>query len=131
MESLTALNLECLREAQAIFRGDRPSRVGFAGSLAETGEEYIVIASGGIKEQGKCFPALCNTVEGAVRLWLSTALEYAKGKEGTIYWRHLPMVDAIEHNGDIWFAVYSRLLISDKPITHRVAEDGRLEKIAS
>jgi hypothetical protein len=100
-------------------------------SQAATGEEYVVIVSGGMKDEGERCPCFCRSEADAVRLWRDAINAYANGKSGTLYWRAAPEMHSTvmrvdnydELSPDIqqWFGketfwvVYSRLLISDKP----------------
>ena len=109
-------------------------------ALAPTGEPYIELLSGTTKEQGDRFPAWCASPEIAIALWLRSIRDYVKAApEGsTLYWRVFPElggrplfnIDGITINQDgslacspegrralthEYFAVYSRLLVSNKP----------------
>lgn len=99
--------------------------------IAPTGDPYIALCSGGVKEEGKTFPCLCQTSDDAIRLWRLVFREYAEGKTGVVYWREFPQVDAVdfsfyydkltEKEKRTWadlpaWSVYARLVISDKPI---------------
>ena len=60
-------------------------------SRAPTGEPYVCVVSGGIKEQGKSFPAHYTSEALAAEAWLTSAWEYAERRGGkTLYWRDRP-----------------------------------------
>jgi hypothetical protein len=100
-------------------------------ALSATGEEFIVILSGGMKEEGDPLPIICSSPEIAIRMWLDAVLKYAESKHGTLYWRIPPELESVtyvsenysqlpEDTRDAWakhtyWVVYSRFLISDKP----------------
>ena len=104
--------------------------------LAPTGEEYIVICSGGIKSDYDLTPALASTEALAVELWMRAVREYAAQFDRTtctLYWRIVPEMDkayflSVDEDGKfefeeelrksftrVTYRVYSRMLISDKP----------------
>ena len=82
---------------------------------AATGEPYVVIVSGGIKEEGCPVVCLCSSEAHAIRLWRDAVNEYAKEKSGVLYWRTPPQLERRKIARDFFYVVYSRLLISDKP----------------
>ena len=83
-------------------------------STSPTGERYNSIDGLGVREEG--VPRSPDTVsasrEAAVTGYLGALKEHAAGRRGTVYWRHRPTVEPHYHG----WAVYSRLLISDKPV---------------
>lgn len=90
--------------------------------MSQTGEPYIILVSGGIKQDGDRFPVLCATVDIAVFLWLVAATYYCEGKLGTLYWRVRPELNSVlvTLNGRIEerHVIYSRLLVSEKPMVN-------------
>ena len=82
---------------------------------AATGEPYVVIVSGGVKEEGCPVVCWCSSEDHAIRLWRDAINEYAKEKSGVLYWRTPPQLDRRKIARDYFYVVYSRLLISDKP----------------
>ncbi len=106
--------------------------------LAPTGESYITMMSGGRKPEGGDSPAICRTPEMAAQLWRDAVQRYycdqvgaAEGRSDQLhlYWlkrpesseRRLYTIYKDPPNADItmgetWYTVYSRLLISDKPV---------------
>jgi hypothetical protein len=113
--------------------------------IAPTGEPYVVICSGGMKEEGQHTPALCSSAELAVKLWFEAAMEYARSiavlGRYTLYWRIVPELNnysilpatSAEWSKEqrdamistVWM-VYSRLLISAQPCiaTEKPAENA-------
>jgi hypothetical protein len=107
--------------------------------FAATGEEYVVVCTGGVKPEGECSPVFCGSPELAVVLWLQAAVAYAKLRMVTavsgftLYWRIRPELDgayflAVDENGRTklrlsdrkfytrkLYRVYSRFLVSDWP----------------
>jgi hypothetical protein len=121
-----------LDEAIAQFVRPFPptSPKGAQDKVAPTGEPYVIITSGGQKEEGEAFPAVCRDEETAVRLWLEAVHAYAKPllayhlRDGKprLYWRtypemkrfHMTIADERQTHREagVWYTVYSRLLIS-------------------
>jgi hypothetical protein len=99
---------------------------GIPWSRAETGEFYLTVVSGGIKPEGVPHPITCSTPELAIKYWLEAFKEYASDKSGKLYWRERPEVNGWEYLRGFrgqealiverHWVVYSRLLISDKPV---------------
>jgi hypothetical protein len=80
----------------------------------ETGDEYVQIVSGGIKEEGQAAP-LFQDEEQAIGAWLDAVMAYAADKQGKLYWRIRPEVNTFASMpGSRNLTVYSRLVISDK-----------------
>jgi hypothetical protein len=105
-----------LDEATAQIESRLPAQMGTPSYRSQTGETYTIIVSGGVKDEGQAFPALCATEEIAVRLWLEAMNAYLEGKEGTLYWRERPQLASDEDQFSGRYVVYSRLLVSDKPV---------------
>lgn len=110
---------------EAIATIDRPQVDGLAMAYSQTGEEYIVLVSGGVKAECHILPLICLTEELAVKYWLDSFNEYQKDKPGIIYWRTCPEVgtwmvhdksDTRREFGYQVYTIYSRFLISDKPV---------------
>jgi hypothetical protein len=115
------------QEIELIFP---PFPIGGNYRQAPTGEEYVVIMNGGIKEEGRNIPCLAWTEQDSIRLWKEAVLQYAAGKTGVLYWREKPELagtemfwegydaktNRVEKYGasNVMWRVYSRLLISDK-----------------
>lgn len=76
-------------------------------SRCGTGERYEIVVSGGIKEEGQCFPASFDTPEEAVQAWLDAALSFA-GDAKQIYWRGPPELGPLGHQ----FVVYARFQVA-------------------
>lgn len=119
-----------LEEVVAEFEAAFPAVVdGFPSALSETGEPYTVICSGGPRPESSPVPALYASRSLAIRAWLEAVRAFAKDKTGTLYWRIRPEIDSIETKAAFpsvpFWAVYSRLLISDKsPDCVHVGKDG-------
>ena len=122
---------------------------GPSSSLGPTGEPYVIVVTGGIKEEGEPHPVLCSTPEQAVKLWLDAVTEYGQrpinestththgyvpigGKRWMpLYWRARPEMNEIDYAEcgvpkylnpvQRRYVVYSRLLISDKPVIEQAA----------
>lgn len=99
--------------------------VGPAGNYSEapTGEPYVTIVGGGIKEEGELFPCYFLSEAFAIQFWLDAVNKYSEGKSGTLYWRVKPEMMGRKK---VWL-IYSRLLISDKP----QIQSAILESLAS
>lgn len=65
-----------------------------AASTAPDSAEFVTIASGGVKDEGGTYPALCNSEETAVRLWLEAVHAEFPHTAGTLYWREKPTLEA-------------------------------------
>ena len=84
--------------------------------LSQTGEEYVVITDGGRKREDQDYAATHESPEMAIMCWLYFAQQFCSERSGTIYWRTRPeIVDAPDLSG---IHIYSRLLISDKPVLY-------------
>ena len=83
---------------------------------APTGEPYIAFCSGGVKAEGAQAPCLCATKDVAVATWRLALLDYEAKNPGILYWREMPELIEVgkDEDGDVLYAVYSRLLISKK-----------------
>lgn len=79
-------------------------------SRSVTGEPYVTVVSGGIKEEGMDYPLVCSSEEAAIRHFKDAINAYAADKKGAIYWRQRPFPKNIKG----YFTVYSRVLISDR-----------------
>ncbi len=55
---------------------------------------FVTIASGGVKAEGATYPALCNSEETAVRLWVKAIHAEFPYLAGTLYWREKPTIEA-------------------------------------
>jgi hypothetical protein len=105
-----------LEAAIAEFEKGRNVIEGQPCNRSQTGEEYTVIANGQIVEEGVNYPNICRTTpEGAIQTWFDGIMLWADGKPGAIYWRRRP--ELIRYKANAW-KVYSRLLISDKPVIY-------------
>ncbi len=85
-----------------------PSKVGQPTSVCETGEEYQIVASDGIIDEGSA-RNIYPSAEAAIAAYEASFNEYAAGKSGKLYWRTKPEMMTFPVGG---FSVYSRLLIS-------------------
>lgn len=110
---------------EAIATIDRPQVDGLAMARSQTGEPYVVIVPGGIKPEGEHSRFMCLSESEAVKQWLAAFNDYAKDKTGPIYWRTRPMLgtERLYQSDDtkqkwpyVFYLIYSRLLISDKPV---------------
>lgn len=84
-------------------------------AISATGEEYAEV-----------FTPLADTPEEAVAAWKDVAISgYAYDRKGTIYWRIRPEIDVGSRDTTFegQWKVYSRFLISDKPVI-RAARRG-------
>jgi len=125
-----------LEEAVADLERGRMVVEGKPSALSQTGEPYIALVSGHSTDghEGAMHDIVCLSRETAIRVWHLKAIAYANNHSGTLYWRSKPKVecdkrvwvkripkeilgteeDAYEDHM-VW-SVYSRLLISDKPV---------------
>jgi hypothetical protein len=102
-----------LIEAVREFEDGRFVMDGCPGSLSQTGEEYTEIVNGdAVSEDGPRI--FYPSAEGAIQAWLTGIVKWAEDKPGTIYWSERPSLE--KHPDGCSWKVYSRLLISDKPI---------------
>ena len=99
---------------------------------APTGERYVSVTSGGLKDEGEAMPGWFATEALAIDAWLRSAWKYAEDRGGhDLYWRERPVYQEAEYiainqaalMGDPRFrdaitlrlgCVYSRLLVSKK-----------------
>ena len=95
--------------------------------IAPTGEPYIELCSGGVKNEGDDrAPCLCARKEIAVSSWRLALLDYEAKKPGILYWRVMPEMDEVVISGrkDVpdttYYFVYSRLLISTRSVIRSV-----------
>ena len=118
-EETTWENIPELKEATEYFESIWPPKDGLTGPLAQTGEPYTVIVSGGIKEQARRFPIWCSNITFAVNLWRKAIDDYADVEDGMLYWRNKPSLCTLaikdKEQTTRLYTVYSRLLISDRP----------------
>ena len=97
--------------------------------ICQTGDSYVVLCSGGLKDEGKPCPAYYSTPDLAIKAWLDAFNNYSKGLKGVLYWRVRPEImkdevipanaidwpkGAVVASTVMWYVVYSRLVISDK-----------------
>lgn len=96
------------------------------GYWSVTGEPYVTMTNGGIKLEGEMYPAFAWSRATALRAYLAWCEDYAADQQRagampapvvpparSLYWRCYPTI--LEYDDGTW-TVYSRLLISDKPI---------------
>lgn len=116
------INSKYLRNAVAKFEFGREVLDGLRGPTCETGEAYVEVASGGIKQEGESIPAFAASQEDAARLWLEAAERYASTRpQGVLHWRVRPEMGAMRvlvegpqpDDRRVLFAVYSRFVIAD------------------
>ena len=98
---------------------------------APEGTTFVVITSGGVKAEGETYPALCNSEETAVRLWLKAIHAEFPYLAGTLYWKEKPTLEAFHITmADKFntkrlvsnrYAVRSRLWIAEAPKSIEVA----------
>ena len=105
-------------------------------SKAPTGEPYVTLVAGGVKDEGEGWPVLYATPHGAIAAWFEAALKYVSLGD-VLYWRERPIVECCFYlpstaAGEFLYkgkdprprralvlelySVYSRLLVSDSPI---------------
>lgn len=86
-------------------------------SRAPTGDSYVIITNGGVKEEGDPFSVWDGTVEEAVAAWFDHATSFAAGKGSTLYWRERPQIEEMvrrgrpPQDGGPW-AIYSRFWVA-------------------
>ena len=108
-----------LKSAVSSFENGRTVVDGFPSALSQTGEEYTKIVNGAVVSEGSLCPT-SSSPEDAIQAWLTGIVKWAEDKPGTIYWRSRPELESI---GDGRWKVYSRLLISDKLVAAKIAEE--------
>ncbi len=85
-----------------------------------TGDQYIVLTSGGISAYGE-HKVLATDIETAAELFISEFYKYSKDKVGVLYWRRIPSLyerehfDALEKKTIKYYSVTARFIITDKP----------------
>ncbi len=111
------------------------SHPGHEAKLGPTGEPYVTMMPGGVNPEGQQASAICRSPEIAVQLWLDAAERYLADRmikadgDLRLYWRIRPELNEVmlyaifkyPPHPDItteltWYTVYSRLLISDRPV---------------
>lgn len=126
---------EAVRMFEACFFVGSPT----AQSVSVTGESYVVVVSGGLVTEGDRLPALYSNPDLAIAAWLQAARDYAHAANGkSLYWRICPELTSFnviecDENGDNkwpadlkkalvrrYYQVYSRMLVSDKPVLEKV-----------
>lgn len=107
-----------------------------------TGEEFVSLTTGGIKEEGEHIAIIARSRDAAERVLLFELADYAKDKAdgATIYWRCYPEFNSdVFYEVDTWSAApiqnmprlspvevwfgYCRILISDKPVLSHQCSD--------
>lgn len=86
-----------------------------ARAFSVTMEPYVTLTATGIKAEGEPMPYIFATMSEAMAGYLKSVIDYlAEVSRGgsVLYWRHHP---EIKHQDGRW-QVYSRLLISNKPV---------------
>ncbi len=105
------------------FERDRIVLDGYDYGIAPTGEPFIKIVTGEVVAEGEDEP-FSSTPEDAIQRWFDGATKWAEDKSGTLYWRVRP---SVECSYDGRWKVYSRLLISDKPVIDGVIDVAKEE----
>lgn len=90
------------------------------------GGEYIEISCGGPKEEGGRSRLIATSEREAITSFCAALDAYAKGKNGTLFWRHRPEITSgelfqkitwddgsVEYIPDTYWRGYARLCISD------------------
>lgn len=105
-------------------------------SVSPTGEPYVVVTTGGPRDEGDTSRCMATSEAAAIDLWHEAMVAYVSGKGGTLYWRTVPVVDFFEYrpvsdedfsvigSRKLWL-VYSRFLISEKPQRRRISIQER------
>lgn len=127
---------EALAEIRASVETGRNCVVGFAQSIAQTGEPYVTISVGGVVAEGEMHP-FEDTGEAAAAGLLKSLRAYAEEVDpagsGTLYWRIYPELERQTHGYSLEtlrrykypkprFFGYARLLISSKPVVPAIVE---------
>lgn len=73
--------------------------------------KFVVVTSGDIKAEGQTYPALCNSEETAIKLWLSAVYVWFPYSAGALYWREKPVMETF------------RITLADKNNTQRLVSD--------
>lgn len=103
-----------LEHVVGIFeRGFASVSDGPAQSTNQHGEVYVNLCSGGMRAEGQPIPVLFAKPIAAAYAWLETATAYRAQGDRHLYWRTRPRLEAIDNAGSTYWAVYSRLVVSD------------------
>ena len=113
---------ELLATAVRHFEEGRTVVDGLPCFRSQTGEEYTVITSNGVKRETDPWGTGHKSSAHAVLAWLHAILKWSQGKKGTIYWRDRPHFCELRDCSGI--RITSRLLISEKPIIYGSVEDA-------
>ncbi|MDO8534871.1 MAG: hypothetical protein Q7S17_09050 [Xanthobacteraceae bacterium] len=93
---------------------------GLIGPRSQTGEPYVTLMHSGVKAEGEPVPEPESWPAPGLATgeWIDALDRYVASRKlagpATLYWRTKPILER-EHGGKGW-TVYSRLLVSDKPI---------------
>jgi hypothetical protein len=99
-----------------------PAQMGQLAFCCETGDRYVTIDSNGIKQEGEASAVWYESEDQAIGAWLDAVTAYASDKVGTLYWRMRPTLEAwplddkARTHDRPAYKVFSRLVISDKPL---------------
>ena len=96
---------------------------GYDYGVTPTGEPFVKIVTGEVVAEGEDEP-FSSTPEDAIQRWFDGVTKWAEDKSGTLYWRIRP---SVECSYDGRWKVYSRLLISDKPVIDGVIDVAKEE----
>ena len=78
-------------------------------SLAPSGEKFIVMCSGGEKQEAMPFSSMYRTQELAVGAWFDCVKDMGhRIEKPVVYWREEPMLEKVPGG----WVVYSRLVVS-------------------
>ena len=107
-------------EIEAYMTRNFPVGDGTSCYRSVTGESYVVLAAGQIKEQGESVRVFTSDIDKAVDVFKEGFDKYVEGKAGTLYWRRMPEVRINTYPNaaggtDEYYYISARFLISDKP----------------
>lgn len=83
--------------------------------VCPTGDAYVVLTCGGIREEGAPHRAWTTDIEKAVELFKYEFDKYSAELTGALYWRRRPEIHADETLSGRLCTITARFAISDKP----------------
>lgn len=89
---------------------------------ASTGDPYVVLSCGGVKQQGEPHGVFTTHVADAIEIFKAEFDKFSADQRGTLYWRRKPEVVASHYPDrfvggyNSYYCVNARFVISDKPV---------------
>lgn len=86
-------------------------------SVCQTGDTYMTVKSGGIFEPDSTIKSTpCGNPDAAIMQWFGHVMRYGLSRKGTLYWRIKPELEHETRDKAEVYQIYSRLVITDKPV---------------